>query len=116
MRYALLIYANEAADAQMTPDEQQALMATYYSYTEDLGRANIRLSGEALLPSSTATTVHVNGGKVLSTDGPFAETKEQLVGFYVIEVENLDQAIEWAAKIPHAVTGSVEVRPVAVFA
>ena len=115
MRYALLIYGNEAQDAQMTPEQQQVQMGRYFAYTEELASSNTSRSGEALLPTSMATTVHVKNGKVLTTDGPFAETKEQLGGFYIVDVENLDQAIEWAAKIPHAVTGSVEIRPVAVF-
>jgi hypothetical protein len=112
MRYALLIYGNEADDAKMTPAEQEAQMGQYYAYTQELNTANAARGGEALLPSTMSTTVRVNNGKVLATDGPFAETKEQLAGFYLIEVENLDQAIAWAAKIPHAHTGSIEVRPV----
>lgn len=115
MRYALLVYVNETADAQMTPDQGQAQMAAYFAYTQELNHSGTQRSGEALLPTATATTVHVQGGKVLTTDGPFAETKEQLGGFYIVDVDNLDQAIAWAAKIPHAVTGSVEIRPVAVF-
>ena len=99
----------------MSEGEQQAQMAAYFAYTEELGGSGTMRGGEALLPSSTATTVRVNGGKVLTTDGPFAETKEQLGGFYLVDVDNLDQAIEWAAKIPHAATASVEIRPVAVF-
>jgi hypothetical protein len=112
MRYALLIYGNEAQDAKMTPQEQEAQLGQYFAYTTELANANAMSGGEALLPSTMATTIRVQGGKMFTTDGPFAETKEQLAGFYILDVENLDQAIAWAAKIPHAETGSIEIRPV----
>jgi hypothetical protein len=112
MRYALLIYGDEAQDAQMTPAEQEAQMGEYDAYWQELTAADTVRSGEALLPTSMATTVKVKDGRTLTTDGPFAETKEQLGGFYIIDVENLDQAIAWAAKIPHAAIGCIEIRPV----
>jgi hypothetical protein len=112
MRYALLIYGNEAMDATMTPAQGEAQMAAYNTYTEALGKAGLMRGGDALQPTATATTVRVRGGKTLTTDGPFAETKEQLGGFYLIECDNLDLAIEWAAKIPHAASASIEVRPI----
>jgi hypothetical protein len=112
MRYALLIYGNEAQDAQMTPAEQEAQMGQYFAYTQEISATNTMRGGEALLPTGMATTVKVKEGRTLTTDGPFAETKEQLAGFYLIDVENLDQAIGWAAKIPHAASGSIEIRPV----
>ena len=115
MRYALLIYHNEAASAKMSEAEQQALMGAYNAFTEEIQKSGAMLGGEALQPISTATTVRVREGKTLSTDGPFAETKEQLGGFYLINAENLDDAIEIAAKIPDAKGGSVEVRPIMEF-
>ena len=115
MRYALLIYHNEAASAQMSEAEQQALMGAYNAFTEEIRKRGVMQGGEALQPISTATTVRVRDSKTLTTDGPFAETKEQLGGFYLIEAENLDDAIELAAKIPDAKGGSIEVRPIVDF-
>lgn len=115
MQYALLIYHNEAVSAQMSEAEQQALMGAYYAFTQEIEQRGIRRSGEALQPTTMATTVRVREGKPLITDGPFAETKEQLGGFYIVECENLDDAIEMAAKIPDAKNGSVEVRPIVKF-
>jgi hypothetical protein len=113
MQYALLIYTNETADAQATPEEQQAVFAGYTAFGEQF-KGKIA-GGEALLPTSSATTVRVRGGKTLTTDGPFAETKEQLGGFYLINADNLDEAISIAAHIPGAASGEIEVRPVMVF-
>lgn len=115
MRYICLIYSNEAEDAKMTEAEQQADMAAYFAYSEAVNKAGIDRGGDALMPTSMATTVRVRDGKTIATDGPFAETKEQLGGFYTLECANLDEAIEWAAKIPGATHGSVEVRPVMEF-
>jgi hypothetical protein len=113
MQYALLIYTQESAEAAMAPQEQQAYMASYMAFGE---RYKDQITGgEALHPISSATTVQVREGKTLSTDGPFAETKEQLGGFYLIEAKDLDEAIQIAAQIPGAVHGSIEVRPVMVF-
>jgi hypothetical protein len=111
MKYALLLYSSEAAGPQ-TEEEQMAEMPAWFSYTEELNQAGLNLGGEALLPVATATTVRVRDGKHSATDGPFAETKEVLGGFYLIEAENLDAAIEWAAKVPCAPYGSVEIRPI----
>lgn len=115
MRYAMLIYHNEAESAQMSPEEQQALMNAYWGFTQEVQKSGLMKGGEALQPTATATTVRVQGGKTLATDGPFAETKEQLGGFYLIDCANLDEAIEWAAKIPDAKGGSIEIRPVMEF-
>jgi hypothetical protein len=106
MKYALLIYENEANHGS---DED---LAPWIEYTRSLVDAGVLRGGEALKPTATATTVRILGGQVMATDGPFAETKEQLGGFYLIECENLDEAIEWAAKIPSAGRGPVEVRPI----
>ena len=115
MRYLLLIHTSEAQDAQMTPAEQEANMGAYYAFTKELTESGANLGGEALQPTSTATTVRVREGKTLTTDGPFAETKEQLGGYYMVNADNLDDAIAWAAKIPGAKVGSIEVRPVMEF-
>jgi len=113
MRYLALIYSDENAEA--TPEEQEAIGREYFAYTEEVRKAGVSSAGEALQPTSTATTVRVQNGETLTTDGPFAETKEQLGGFYLLECDNLDQAIEWAAKIPGAKRGSIEVRPIMEF-
>lgn len=113
MRYALLIYTSEAADTQASKQEQDAVMAGYNAFGEKF-KSQIG-GGEALLPTSSATTVRVRDGKTLTTDGPFAETKEQLGGFYLVTAENLDEAIQIASNIPGAASGSIEVRPVMEF-
>lgn len=113
MRYALLIYGNDATAGQETPAEQQALMAAYVAFGERFKDAIT--AGEALVPSASATTVRVRDGKRLTTDGPFAETKEQLGGYYIVNCANLDEAIEIASHIPAATDGSIEVRPVMEF-
>ena len=115
MRYLLCIYTDEAADAAKTPAEQQAEMGAYYAFTKDVKDSGAYVGGEALHPTSTATTVCVRDGKALTTDGPFAETKECLGGFYLLDCKNLDEAIQWASKIPGAAHGSIEVRPVVDF-
>ena len=111
MRYLILIYENEA-NMPTDPAEFQRWM----EYTERLKASGCYLGGEALQPTATATTVRKSGGKVLTTDGPFAETREQLGGFYMIDATDLNEAIQIAAKIPSAKTGTIEVRPVEVFA
>ena len=112
MKYALLIYHEETANAAMSPEESQALMHAYWGFTSELTASGNNLGGHALHPTSTATSVRVRQGKTLTVDGPFAETKEQLGGLYVVEADNLDDAIAWAAKIPNAKMGTVEVRPI----
>ncbi|MFI5273015.1 MAG: YciI family protein [Ktedonobacterales bacterium] len=113
MRYALLIYTNEVADSQASPQEQAAGMAGYQAFGEQF-KDKIG-GGDALLPTSSATTVRVRDGKTLATDGPFAETKEQLGGFYLVTCDNLDEAIQIASRIPGAQNGEIEVRPVMEF-
>jgi len=112
MRYALLICTEEAADEALSPDELSARMAKYASFGEEMGRRGVLQGGERLRPTTDATTVRVRDGEVLTSDGPFAETKEQIGGFYLVDCANLDEAIEVASKIPGAHTGSVEVRPI----
>jgi hypothetical protein len=111
MQYALLIYDDESAWAKLSEQESGALMGEYGTYTQALRDSGAFRAGEALQSTQTATTVRVRDGETVTTDGPFAETKEQFGGFYLIEAESLDQALEWAAKIPSARVGSIEVRP-----
>ncbi len=114
-KYAILIYGDEAAGAQATPEQQQQVMNAWWGYEDELQKqAGIRLAGEALQPTATATSVKLKGGKASTTDGPFAETKEQLGGFYLLDVKDLDEALEWAKKMPMP-EGTVEVRPVQEF-
>lgn len=115
MKYLALIYCDEAADAARPEAEIHAEYGAYFAFTEEAKQAGVNQSGEALHPSSTATVVRVRDGKVLTTDGPFAETKEQLAGYYLFDCKNLDEAIEWAAKIPHASITGIEVRPIMDF-
>lgn len=112
MQYLLMIYTSEQQDAQRTPEQQEANMSDYFTFTNEVREAGIMLAGDALHPTTTATTVRVRNGQIASTDGPFAETKEQLGGYYLLNCESLDEAIQWAAKIPAAKDGSIEVRPV----
>lgn len=115
MRYVMLIYGNENPSPAPTQAELDAEMAAYNTFTQEVSERGVMLGGEALLPTTSATTVHVRDNKVLTTDGPFAETKEQLGGFYILECKNLDEAIEYAAKIPGAHHGSIEIRPIMEF-
>ncbi|MGZ4289129.1 MAG: YciI family protein [Gaiellaceae bacterium] len=112
MQYMLLIYS-PPSDWQSVPAEQrQAIMEAYGSFTEELQSSGKLVAGDALQPISTATSIRVRDGETLTTDGPFAETKEVLGGYYLIDVETLDEALEWGAKIPGAQFGTIEVRPV----
>ncbi len=113
MQYALLIYDDESTFSRLTEEDSQAIMGEYGAYTQELRDRDRMRGGAPLKPTPTATTVRVRNGETLTTDGPFAETKEQLGGFYLIDAESLDEALEWAAKIPSARFGSIEVRPVA---
>ncbi len=112
MRYMLLIYDVEADNAKRTPEEQKEIFAAWMAYSAELNEKGVKLAGEALQPTATAKTAWVRDGKVLATDGPFAETKEQLGGFYILDCKDLDEAVKWASKAPNAPFGSVEVRPV----
>jgi hypothetical protein len=112
MRYALLIYV---APWESTPAQDAEVMAAYNAFGAEAMAADVMRGGEALHEAKTATSVRVRDGKVLVTDGPFAETKEEFGGFYLIEAANLDEAVKWAAKIPGAVRGTIEVRPVIDF-
>ena len=113
MQYMLLIFDDERVWGELSEEERGRLYAEYGTFTNELREAGALLTADQLQPSTTATLVQVRDGETLTTDGPFAETKEQLGGYYLIEAESLDEAIEWAAKIPSARGGTIEVRPVA---
>jgi hypothetical protein len=115
MRYLLAIYGDEQRFATATEAENAAVSEAYNAFTKDIVDRGLFQSGEALQPTSTATTVRVRDGRTLTTDGPFAETKEQFGGYYLVDCKDLDEAIELAARIPGAATGSIEVRPVMEF-
>jgi hypothetical protein len=115
MKYALTIYGDEAQRENATPEQMQEVSQAYGAVTQEMQDNGVLVAGEGLYPTPTATTLRVREGDRQVTDGPFAETKEQLGGFYVLDVKDLDEAIEWAAKIPGAQLGSVEIRPVMVF-
>jgi hypothetical protein len=116
MKYLLLLYGSEKQFQQLPQSEVHEVLQAFGQVTQELAQSGALQANEALQPTATATTVAVQDGKTLLTDGPFAETKEQLGGFYLIEVADLDAAIAWAAKIPSARYGRVEVRPVMNFA
>jgi hypothetical protein len=112
MKYLCLIYDDEAKMAKMTKQESDRLMADYGSFTNDVQTNGRFVAAERLQPISTASTVRVRDGKISTTDGPYAETREQLGGFYLIEGKDLNDAIQTASRIPSARIGAVEVRPV----
>jgi hypothetical protein len=111
VQYILMLYVNEAGWPKLTPAEQEQGMAAYTSYTEALRKAGVLAGAGRLQPSSTATTVRIAQGKPQVLDGPFADSKEQLGGYYLIDVADLDAALSWAARCPAAGHGIVEVRP-----
>ena len=115
MKYAFTIYGDESQRESATPEEMAAMSQAYGEFTQEVQAKGIYLAGEGLYPTPTATTVRVRDGERNVTDGPYAETKEQLGGFYVLDCKDLDDAIEWAAKIPGSQFGSVEIRPVMVY-
>jgi hypothetical protein len=112
MQYLLMIYTNEAEFGRKTPAELEAMSADYFTFTKSIIQGGQFRAGERLKPTSTATTVRVRDGKTVTTDGPFAETREQLGGYYFIEAKDLDEATAIAARIPGARWGSIEVRPI----
>lgn len=111
MRYLLLICGDEKQD-DLPEAEMMEMMGRYGKLHEEFEKAGVLVDSDRLRPVATATTVQVRNGKTLTTDGPFAETKEQIGGYYLIDVKDLDEAIAWAAKIPSVDYGSVEVRPI----
>jgi hypothetical protein len=112
MKYMLLIYANESAFQGLPKAEAERGMAAYQAYTEAMQQAGVRVASDRLQPVASATTVRVADGKTSVLNGPYAETREQLGGFYMIDVPDLDAALSWAARCPGASHGVVEVRPI----
>ncbi len=115
MRYLCLIYDEEKKLNAMSKSDGEAFMAEYFAFTEAIKKSGHHIAGEALQPVQTATTVRVRNGKVSTTDGPFAETKEQLGGYYLINAKDLNDAIQVASRIPSARIGTIEVRPIMEF-
>jgi len=115
MKYLCLIYDDEKKWETMSKAEADAYMGEYFAFTDGIKGSGHYVGGEALKPVATATTVRFRNGKLSTTDGPFAETKEQLGGYYLIEARDLNDAIQVASKIPSVRTGSIEVRPIEVF-
>jgi hypothetical protein len=112
MKYLLTIYMDEAGYGDVTPEQAQQVMAAYEAFGREVTEAGVMLGGEGLQASDTATTVQVRDGDTITSDGPFADTREQLGGYYLLDCRDLDEAIGWAAKIPGAQNGTIEVRPV----
>ncbi len=115
MRYMLLVYSKEKDMARLSPEEVQEIKAGHWAVMDETAKQGIFRGAEPLKPTSTATTVRIKGGKPLITDGPFAETKEQLAGYYILDCKDLDEAIGWASKIPTACQGGegcIEIRPI----
>lgn len=115
MQYLCLIYEAESSLPSRPQEEQEAIMGEYFAFTNDVRDSGKLVAGDALMPTETATTVRVRDGNTVTTDGPFAETKEQLGGYYLLDCADLDEAIALASKIPSARWGSIEVRPIMVF-
>jgi hypothetical protein len=112
MEYMLLIYGSEADSKKMSQEDGHKIYQEYMTFTQDLTKSGKNKGGNPLEQTATATTVRVRNGKTVVTDGPFAETKEQLGGYYLVEAKDLDEAISIAARIPGAKFGSIEVRPI----
>ena len=112
MQYMLLIYSSGDGWEALSPEQQKEIGTAYFAFSEELQASGKLVAGDALQDTSTATSVRVRAGETLTTDGPFAETKEVLGGYYLIDVETLDEALEWAAKVPSARYGHIEVRPI----
>jgi hypothetical protein len=112
MKYLAIIYNDESLYANATPEDTGAIFAAHGKFGEDSRNAGVFAGGEGLQGTNTATTVRVRDGERLLTDGPYAETKEQIGGYYVLDCKDLDDALNWASQIPEAKTGSIEVRPV----
>jgi hypothetical protein len=115
MKYLCLIYDDEAVLEAMPKNAADAFLGEYFAFTEEIGRSGHLVAGEALHPVASATTIRIRSGKLTATDGPFAETREQLGGFYLIEARDLNEAIQVASRIPSVRIGSIEIRPVVNF-
>ena len=115
MKYLCLIYDDESKWGTMPQAEAEAMMGEYFAFTEGIKQSGHYIGGEALQPTQTATSVRVRSGKISTTDGPFAETKEQLGGYYLINAKDLNVAIQVASKIPSSRSGTIEIRPIQEF-
>jgi len=115
VQYLLLIYGDQNGWESMSEEERGQVFQAYGTFTQELEDSGAMVGGNALQPTETATTVRVRNDETLTTDGPFAETKEQLGGYYLVDVNSIDEALEWASKIPGARHGSIEVRPIMTF-
>lgn len=115
MKYMFLIYTEEGSEAHMTPAEREAMLGEYFAFTKAARAKGVYVDGDELKPTATATTLRPRGHQLMTTDGPYAETKEQLGGFFILECKDMAEAVDWAAKIPGARHGSIEVRPVVNF-
>jgi len=111
MKYLLLMYWNQSETPEYTPEEQQALQREWLSYNKKTKDAGVLIDTNGLAPAASATTIRVREGKTLITDGPFAETHEQMGGYYMLECADLDEAIKWAERIPAVNQGAIEIRP-----
>jgi hypothetical protein len=111
MKYMLLMYANEAAVPKYTPEEYQEVSKAWFGFNKEIEAAGVSIAYNGLLSVNDATSVRVREGKTVVADGPFAETHEQLGGYYILDCKDLDEAVRWAAKIPSAEYGTIEVRP-----
>jgi hypothetical protein len=114
MQYLVLIYADEAEWSTLSPEEREAMYDRYHTVASEAGEAGVMVGGDELAPTADSTTVRVRGDETLVTDGPYAEVKEALGGYFLFECESMDEALDWAARIPGAEYGAVEVRPVHV--
>jgi len=112
MKYLLMIHSSETDDGKATPADLQSLMQAYGAYTEALNKAGVLLGSNRLRPTTDATSVRVRGGKTEVLNGPYAETREQLGGYYLIDVPDLDAALSWAARCPTSSYGTIELRPI----
>ena len=115
MQYLLMIYANEAEYGKIDPATLQKVYEEYGTFTQSIVKSGNFKAGDRLQPTTTATTIRIRDGKTMTTDGPFAETREQLAGYYLVDAKDLDTAIGLAARIPGAKTGSIEVRPIMIY-
>ena len=116
MKFIALIYNDESRYSEATPEQTAATFQAHGEFGQAAGEAGVMGGGDGLQPTTTATTLRVRDGERMLTDGPYAETKEQLGGFYALDCKDLDEALEWAARIPEAKTGAIEVRPVIDYA
>ena len=112
MQYMLLIHTDDTPYRTATPDQLEQMLGVYFAYNEALKKAGVLVKGDELAPAKSAAIVRTRDGKSQVLDGPFAEVKEQLAGFYIVDVQNLDEALKWAERCPGASHGSVEVRAI----